>query len=242
MFNPQASSYYGIHIKTQIIFVATVITYSIILFLIKRKWVFDVKVYLIIWLFLNLLAPLIDLGLRHLLPISAVLISDKEQAEQKLRCLGFKVKKRIPKQEANIWLQSHSNDFGYINSCNLILLDMTNPINKLDIKQWLEQYFVDFIGIKSFKILDCLRGLNLSELDYRSFDIQNRHQSGIGYRLKRIIDIIVCVLMFILISPLFLFIVICIKLDSPGPVFYRHHRLGRNMKPFKLLKLRTMYQ
>ncbi|MEO0082810.1 MAG: sugar transferase [candidate division WOR-3 bacterium] len=242
VFNPKAGGYYGFNIKTQIIFVATIISQIIILFLIKLNWVFDIKVYLAIWLFLNLLAPIIGLALRRLLPISIVLISDKEQTENNVRCLGFKVSKKIPKDEAAEWLQRNADSFGRLNNANLILVDMTNPVPTSHLKHWIEQFFVDFISIRSFKASDCLCGLDISELDYPRFGIQNRYQSGIGYRLKRIIDIVVCLIVLILIAPLFLFMVLCIKLDSSGPVFYRHHRLGKNMKPFNLLKLRTMYQ
>jgi Undecaprenyl-phosphate glucose phosphotransferase len=43
------------------------------------------------------------------------------------------------------------------------------------------------------------------------------------------------------VSPLLLLIALAIKLDSPGPVFFRQQRLGVNNRPFKLLKFRSMY-
>ena len=44
----------------------------------------------------------------------------------------------------------------------------------------------------------------------------------------------------IVLSPLFLILAIWIKLDSPGPVFYRQTRVGRNNKDFRIFKYRTM--
>ena len=44
----------------------------------------------------------------------------------------------------------------------------------------------------------------------------------------------------LVLSPLFLILAIWVKLDSPGPVFYRQIRVGRNNKDFKLFKFRSM--
>lgn len=44
----------------------------------------------------------------------------------------------------------------------------------------------------------------------------------------------------IVLSPLFLILAIWVKLDSPGPVFFRQTRVGRNNKDFRIFKFRTM--
>ncbi len=44
----------------------------------------------------------------------------------------------------------------------------------------------------------------------------------------------------VLLSPLFLFIAILIKIDSKGPVFFRQERIGRGFRPFSIYKFRTM--
>ena len=58
--------------------------------------------------------------------------------------------------------------------------------------------------------------------------------------VKRAMDIVGALLMLILGSPLLLVAAIGIKLSSPGPILFRQVRVGRNRKPFTLLKLRTM--
>ena len=58
--------------------------------------------------------------------------------------------------------------------------------------------------------------------------------------IKRIFDIVFSLFGLVILSPLFLIIAILIKVDSPGPVFFVHGRAGRNFKPFKLYKFRTM--
>ncbi len=58
--------------------------------------------------------------------------------------------------------------------------------------------------------------------------------------LKRFFDITLSSLTFVILSPMFLTVAILIKLDSPGPVFYRGVRVGRYGKPFRIFKFRTM--
>lgn len=58
--------------------------------------------------------------------------------------------------------------------------------------------------------------------------------------LKRLSDIIVSGIGLIFLSPLFLILAIWIKLDSPGPVFYRQVRVGRGNKDFRIYKFRSM--
>lgn len=59
---------------------------------------------------------------------------------------------------------------------------------------------------------------------------------------KRFFDIVMAVIGLILLAPLFAFIAILIKRDTPGPVFYRGTRVGRNGRVFQMLKFRTMYE
>ena len=58
--------------------------------------------------------------------------------------------------------------------------------------------------------------------------------------IKRLFDIVFSLIGIILLIPLFIFIVIKMKLDSKGPLFYRGRRIGRFGKPFGIYKLRTM--
>ena len=58
--------------------------------------------------------------------------------------------------------------------------------------------------------------------------------------MKRLIDIVASGLGLVILSPLFLVVAIWIKLDSPGPVFFRQVRVGRYNKDFRILKFRTM--
>lgn len=58
--------------------------------------------------------------------------------------------------------------------------------------------------------------------------------------LKRIVDITGASVGLLFLVPLFLFVMLLIKLDSRGPVFFMHERIGKDGKPFKPFKFRTM--
>lgn len=58
--------------------------------------------------------------------------------------------------------------------------------------------------------------------------------------LKRPLDIVLSTFMLILSLPVFLPIVVAIKLEDNGPIFYRQERWGRKRSRFKAYKFRTM--
>jgi lipopolysaccharide/colanic/teichoic acid biosynthesis glycosyltransferase len=58
--------------------------------------------------------------------------------------------------------------------------------------------------------------------------------------IKRLFDIAVALGGLLLLTPLFAAMALWIKLDSPGPVFFRQQRVGRHGKPFSIIKFRTM--
>lgn len=59
---------------------------------------------------------------------------------------------------------------------------------------------------------------------------------------RRTLDILASGIGLLLLSPFFAALAISIKRDSPGPVFYRGPRLGKNGRPFGILKFRTMFE
>lgn len=58
--------------------------------------------------------------------------------------------------------------------------------------------------------------------------------------IKRALDLLLSGLGLIVLSPVFLGVVIAIKVDDPGPVFFTQKRIGKNKKFFKLHKFRSM--
>ena len=58
--------------------------------------------------------------------------------------------------------------------------------------------------------------------------------------MKRIFDFISSLFAIIILSPIFLILMIIIKLTSEGPIFFKQRRIGKDNKEFKILKFRTM--
>ncbi|MFC1810151.1 sugar transferase [Patescibacteria group bacterium] len=83
--------------------------------------------------------------------------------------------------------------------------------------------------------------INISELEgIPSIDVKPR-KPNILYRLtKRFIDIFASLIMIVLLSPVWLLIVILIRLDSKGKAHFIHKRVGLEGREFKLYKFRTM--
>ena len=65
-------------------------------------------------------------------------------------------------------------------------------------------------------------------------------EKKLGLLLKRAFDIVVSFIMLTILLPVFLIIAIAIKIDSPGPVFYRQTRVTQYNKEFKIFKFRSM--
>lgn len=60
--------------------------------------------------------------------------------------------------------------------------------------------------------------------------------------VKRMIDVLASACMLLLLLPLFILIAVLIRLDSSGPVFYSHFRVGQYGRPFRIYKFRSMVQ
>jgi len=58
--------------------------------------------------------------------------------------------------------------------------------------------------------------------------------------IKRYFDIFFSALGLLIVCPFLFLVALLIKLDSPGPIFYRGERIGRNGKPFRIFKFRSM--
>ena len=58
--------------------------------------------------------------------------------------------------------------------------------------------------------------------------------------IKRLFDIVVSLFVLIVFSPVYLITAIIVKATSPGPVFYVQERIGKNGRPFKMAKFRSM--
>ena len=89
--------------------------------------------------------------------------------------------------------------------------------------------------ITSRSHVEDLSGLPMIDIAPASLSVGSRF-------LKRTFDVLVSSVALVLLSPFLLAVAVIIKCTSPGPVFFRQERTGRNERPFSVLKFRTMYE
>jgi lipopolysaccharide/colanic/teichoic acid biosynthesis glycosyltransferase len=59
--------------------------------------------------------------------------------------------------------------------------------------------------------------------------------------MKRLFDFVIALIGIILCLPFFAIVAVLIKFDSEGPVFFTQKRIGKDFRPFRIYKFRTMY-
>jgi len=110
-------------------------------------------------------------------------------------------------------------------------LELVRSLNELQVQVDIVPRLFELVG-PSVKI-DTVEGLPLVELPPPSLSRSSRW-------IKRSIDAAVAAVALLLTAPLFAYIALRVKLDSPGPVFFRQTRLGKDQREFEVLKFRTM--
>ncbi|MBI4647850.1 MAG: sugar transferase, partial [Bacteroidia bacterium] len=107
-------------------------------------------------------------------------------------------------------------------------------LNKLDDTNLIISAIPDMYDILTGKVkMSSIYGTPLIQI---SHDIMPAWEENI----KRVFDIIVSILAMVVLSPLYIFLSIGVKLTSPGPILYSHERIGRYEKPFTIFKFRSM--
>ncbi|MBC2812204.1 sugar transferase [Enterococcus faecalis] len=85
----------------------------------------------------------------------------------------------------------------------------------------------------------------LKEIEERG-EVKEKIELGFAKRsfvqvfLKRFIDILFSSVALIILMPVFMIVAVCIFLDSPGPVIFSQYRIGKDGRPFKMYKFRSM--
>jgi exopolysaccharide biosynthesis polyprenyl glycosylphosphotransferase len=111
------------------------------------------------------------------------------------------------------------------------LLDLIRRCRGLAIKVSLLPELFDALGPSV--VIDDVEGVTVLGLTPPALSRSSRF-------LKRIMDVAGASVLLVLALPVFTVLAIAVKLDSPGPAFFRQRRVGRGGVPFTLVKLRTM--
>ena len=62
------------------------------------------------------------------------------------------------------------------------------------------------------------------------------------FKIRRIIDAIIALLMLIVLSPVLIIVAVWIKVDSKGPIIFKQQRIGKDGRIYNMYKFRSMVQ
>lgn len=102
-------------------------------------------------------------------------------------------------------------------------------------------------GVVVEDVADCYERLTgrlaLESLTPMSIILSGRFCPPVGQQiLARVLSIVLAVAILCLTAPLLALVALAIRLDSPGPIFFRQRRIGLYGRPFTLIKFRTMHE
>ena len=102
------------------------------------------------------------------------------------------------------------------------------------------RYRIDFINLSEF-YENITQKVPLTAINQIWFleNISQRERAFYEF-FKRIFDLFFAFILLIITLPFWLIVALIIKIDSPGPVFYKQTRIGQEGKPFKIIKFRSM--
>jgi exopolysaccharide biosynthesis polyprenyl glycosylphosphotransferase len=112
-----------------------------------------------------------------------------------------------------------------------VLTDVVHIAHRLGLRVWVVPRMFDTIGERAR--IEHIGGLPLLALAYTN-------PNGWQFTAKHVSDRVVAGLGLLMISPLFLTLMLLVRLSSPGPIFFGQDRVGRDGKVFKCLKFRSM--
>ncbi len=235
-FESTVRANYGLTLRTQAAFGMAYAGYG----LVHAVWPWcenlTAKFWLVLWLYLTAVAPLLGLVIRYLTRVPALLVTDIHLNKVPLlRWWGFECEEVITIEDLPNWLAANADAYGRIGRYDSVVVDIGDQRTEQVVVGLSANYFVDFFGVPSFRMTSYLLGPHPRPV--ASYNV-----TGTLRRVKRILDLVLSAIALLLLSPLLIAVSIAIKLDSDGPVFYRHRRLGRNMREFNVLKFRTMHR
>ncbi len=162
-------------------------------------------------------------------PVGVISASDESATTSVLPMLGhlrrFNLEEIVARHKIERVLVSHME----IEEASL--LDVLHRCRRLGLKMSVVPRLFDALG--SAIAIDDVEGITV-------LGVNPPILSPSARAIKRAMDVIGAGVALLLTAPLLLAIAVAIKLDSPGPILFRQHRIGRGGERFRLLKFRTM--
>ena len=172
---------------------------------------------------------------------------DSESNFKNLRILAYRNEKlsvKISEEHIHKSVIKEVNNLNKSVNLNLVVINLTT-LKRLPIE--LEEYLINLN--KKVLLISSNELIFHTNFIYRFSKIESKYlyyfnndiQYGSKYIIKRVIDILISIFLFCVLSPLLLFIFIYIKMVDSGPALISQTRVGLHGKKFKMYKFRTMY-
>ncbi|WP_434639866.1 undecaprenyl-phosphate galactose phosphotransferase WbaP [Klebsiella sp. I138] len=247
-------------LRTLVIF--AVIEIAVIAF---AKWYFSRYVWLMTWVFAAALVPLFRISIKYILNKLGIwmrttwIIGSEKNAREAykainsennlgLKIVGFISAEGDTNNDATIdgiqvvqankkWLSTIDRHTQFIVAVETHQSDIRNS--------WLREFMIR--GYRYVSVIPTLRGMPLDSTDMSFifshevmiFRVQQNLAKWSSRCIKRAFDIFGSLFIIIALSPLLIYISYKVKKDN-GPAIYGHERVGKDGKPFKCLKFRSM--
>jgi Undecaprenyl-phosphate galactose phosphotransferase WbaP len=213
-------------------------------FLNKAFMIFPRSIIIITWLICLILLPVMRFLVRNLLSrtqiygLPVIVFGDGDWAKEvihslrRVKRLGWYPASQTPVKDIDFSINQYSS------SIAILAYEHEVPIAQ-KIRE-LSQKFRKVILIEANNNYGSL-WVEIRDLDsFMGLEYQYHLLSKANNLIKKISDLLVAFLLLIVLSPLMLVVAALIKVDSTGPVFYRQIRLGRDFKPIRIYKFRSM--
>ncbi len=170
-------------------------------------------------------------------------VSIEEDSLNKKKSHRFKVDEF--EKSATINLGNTADLLELIDKHNITTVYIVTPLESSKVLERLYFLLLDkHVSIHWIPDIFSLRLINHSVREIAGIPVLTLSETpltGISKLSKAIEDKVLSLIILLLISPVLLAVAIAIKLDSPGPVFFRQYRTGWNGKKFSIWKFRSMY-
>ena len=172
-------------------------------------------------------------------PKSVILVYDQHNPEKLLKNIAsrkdkYDIEEAVPVSRGVDFIKDH-----ILNHEACIVGDIPSHERNILVKYCFEKGIRCYCSPKISDIM-LMGAEKIHMFDTPLLLMRNRGISAEQQFVKRMMDIIVCVFLAVLLSPLLLIIAACVKLYDRGPVFYRQERLTQYGRVFMIVKFRSM--
>ena len=172
-------------------------------------------------------------------PKSVILVYDVHNPEKLLKNIAsrrdkYDIEEAVPVSRGVDYIREH-----ILNHEACILGDIPSHTRNILVKYCFEKGIRCYCSPKISDIM-LMGAEKIHMFDTPLLLMRNRGLTAEQQFVKRLLDIVVCVILTVLLSPVLLVIALCVKLYDRGPVFYRQERLTQYGKVFMIIKFRSM--